>query len=105
MEQDYKYLGWKDFGVDYLENNCDKVRKVRFASWFGYTINTNNGRYGSMSNMFQIYKLACKKALRHSAKSSSILRDVYEGFSRVPDVCIVFFIPSIVFYMMTFHLF
>ena len=43
MEQNYKYPGWKDFGADYLENNCDEVRKVRFASWFGYTINANNG--------------------------------------------------------------
>ncbi|CAG8728348.1 11125_t:CDS:10 [Dentiscutata erythropus] len=86
MEQDYKYLGWKDFGVDYLENNCDKVRKVRFASWFSYTINANSGRYGSMSDTFQIYKLACEKALRRSAKSSSILRDAYEGFSKVPDI-------------------
>ena len=90
MEQDYKYLGWKDFGVEYLENNCDKVRKVRFASWFGYTINANSGRYGSMSDTFQIYKLACEKALRRSAKSSSILREAYEGFSKVSDVCIVF---------------
>ncbi|CAG8438911.1 9107_t:CDS:2, partial [Cetraspora pellucida] len=76
----------KDFGVEYLENNCNKVKKVRFASWFGYTINTNSRRYGSISDMFQIYKLACEKALRRSAKSSSILQDAYEGFSKVPDL-------------------
>ncbi|RIB00669.1 hypothetical protein C2G38_2256564 [Gigaspora rosea] len=85
MEQEYKYLGWKDFGVGYLENNCDKARKVRFASWFGYTINANGGRYGCMSDTFQIYKLACEKALRHTAKSSTILREAYEGFDKITD--------------------
>ncbi|CAG8486387.1 13138_t:CDS:10 [Ambispora leptoticha] len=56
MEQDYKYLGWKNFSVEYLENNCDKVRK-----------------------------LACEKALHYSIKSSSILQDAYEEFSKIPD--------------------
>ena len=62
-----------DFGVEYSENNCDKVRKEHFASWFGYTINANGGRYGCMSDVFQIYKLACEKSLCHTARSSNIL--------------------------------
>ncbi|CAG8647670.1 28414_t:CDS:2, partial [Racocetra persica] len=86
MEQKYKHLGWKDFGVEYLENNCDKTRKVRFASWFGYTINANGGLYGCMSDTFQIYKLACEKALRHTTKSSTILQEAYKGFDKIPDV-------------------
>ncbi|CAG8675965.1 3050_t:CDS:2, partial [Ambispora gerdemannii] len=85
MNQSQVVSNREDFSVEYLENNCNKVRKVRFASWFGYTINANSRRYGSMSDMFQIYKLACEKALHHSAKSSSILRDAYEGFFKVPD--------------------
>ncbi|CAG8699488.1 6080_t:CDS:10, partial [Acaulospora morrowiae] len=44
------------------------------------------GRYDSMSDTFQIYKLACEKALRRSTKSSNILRDAYEGFSKIPDI-------------------
>jgi len=85
----YNYLNWTDFGIEYLVDNCDKVRKVRFPSWFSYTINVNGGRYGSMSDTFRIYSLACEKALKHVTRPSDALQEAYKSFKElIPDVSI-----------------
>jgi hypothetical protein len=40
----YAYLGWNDYGVDYLKENCNKPKKLTFTAWFGYNLNANEGR-------------------------------------------------------------
>lgn len=97
METKYKYLNWTDFGVEYLVDSYDKLKKVRFPSQFSYTINVNGEQYSSMSDTFQIYSLACEKALREITRTSNALQDTrtgnalkeaYESFKQMTDVSI-----------------
>jgi hypothetical protein len=43
MEQ-YKYLGWEDFGVEHLTENYGNSVKTKFTAWFGYAIEANGWR-------------------------------------------------------------
>ena len=40
----YVYLGWNDYGVAYLKENCNNEKKLTFTAWFRYMLRTNDGR-------------------------------------------------------------